>query len=311
MGPGSEGGEEFVVEEVEPDVYNPTGIEPPVWQPAPQDILLMFEQLEKDQVLPLKWVCPGRRLPESDAPEQPLNDMTDGEEGDDDKEEEKRAPEPSAFDFDDSASEASTKVKMTPRTPAQAKRPERKVACMDNIISSLKRQQKAEREARKSQARSLGMTGFRGGTSSRMAGFSPTSPRVSAAVSPGPGSPRGSPRIPALASSPSSRLVDTGEGTEKKATPTESSIPKSGAASSPAPAPGHEHDVQSPSCKGPFSEASTTDMGSVDPSGPASSSAGYMVTVKVEKDIDNVKSNPEPLETDTDLSDIAIVKQEG
>lgn len=30
-----------------------------------------------------------------------------------------RAPEPSAFDFDDTASEASSKVQMTPRTPGQ------------------------------------------------------------------------------------------------------------------------------------------------------------------------------------------------
>ncbi|KAL8584710.1 hypothetical protein ACOMHN_035630 [Nucella lapillus] len=214
-GGGSEGGEEFVVEEGEPGLYNPSGVEPPVWQPTPQDILLMFEQLERDQVLPLKWSCPGRRPPESDLPEQPLNDTSDGEGGDDGKEEEKRLPEPSAFDFDDTASEASAKVKLTPRTPAQAKRPGKKVACMDNIISSLKRQQKAEREARKSQARSLGMTGFRGGTPSRMSGFSPsTSPHVSAATSPVPASPRGSPRVLAAAvnspSSSSSRAVDGG-----------------------------------------------------------------------------------------------------
>ena len=41
------------------------------------------------QVLPLKWVCPGRRPPEKEVPEQPLDFMSD-EEDDEDKDEEKR-----------------------------------------------------------------------------------------------------------------------------------------------------------------------------------------------------------------------------
>ena len=51
MGPSESGGD-FVVEEPEPGVYNPTGAEPPVWQPAPQDVLDMFELLETEQVIP-------------------------------------------------------------------------------------------------------------------------------------------------------------------------------------------------------------------------------------------------------------------
>ena len=41
------------------------------------------------QVLPLKWVCPGRRPPEKEVPEQPMDFMSD-EEDDEDKDEEKR-----------------------------------------------------------------------------------------------------------------------------------------------------------------------------------------------------------------------------
>ena len=50
MGPSESGGD-FVVEEPEPGVYNPTGADPPVWQPAPQDILHMFELLDTEQVI--------------------------------------------------------------------------------------------------------------------------------------------------------------------------------------------------------------------------------------------------------------------
>ena len=42
------------------------------------------------QVLPLKWVCPGRRPPDKEPPEQPMDFTSDGEEEDDGKEEEKR-----------------------------------------------------------------------------------------------------------------------------------------------------------------------------------------------------------------------------
>ena len=41
------------------------------------------------QVLPLKWVCLGRRPPEKEVPEQPMDFMSD-EEDDEDKDEEKR-----------------------------------------------------------------------------------------------------------------------------------------------------------------------------------------------------------------------------
>ncbi|KAK7087965.1 PAXIP1-associated glutamate-rich protein 1A-like [Littorina saxatilis] len=215
MGP-SDGAGDFVVEEPEPELYNPTWAEPPVWQPAPQDILLMFQQLDTDQVLPLKWVCPGRRQPQRDLPEQPAGFMSYQEEEEDDKDEEKRAPEPSAFDFDDTASEVSSKVKLTPRTPVSAKAKQKKVARMDHVLNSLKRQQKAEREARKSQGRTLGASPFRGGTPSRMAG----SPRlIASTTSPGPGSQPGSPRVPAPTGSPSPRLMGTGEALATKAAP--------------------------------------------------------------------------------------------
>lgn len=145
----------FVVEETEPEVYNCNGAEPPVWELPVHDFVAMFHQLQSGQALQLKWECPGRHLPKTEV--APLQFVATSDDDADHKQtgkEQKRDPEPSAFDFDDTGTEASTKVKMTPRTPVSTKT--KRVARMDNVLNSIKRQQKAERDARKSQ---LGVQG--------------------------------------------------------------------------------------------------------------------------------------------------------
>lgn len=49
MGPG-DGRCDFVVHEPDVAVYNPTGLDPPVWEPRPEDIISMFQQLESQKV---------------------------------------------------------------------------------------------------------------------------------------------------------------------------------------------------------------------------------------------------------------------
>ena len=34
-----------------------------VWEPAPADIKLLYERLDKGETLKLEWRCPGRRSP--------------------------------------------------------------------------------------------------------------------------------------------------------------------------------------------------------------------------------------------------------
>ena len=37
------------------------------WEPAPSDIIELYEQLAKGDALELDWKCPGRRDPETDT----------------------------------------------------------------------------------------------------------------------------------------------------------------------------------------------------------------------------------------------------
>lgn len=142
--------DDWVVVEEEESLYNDSN-EKGLWQPKADVILTMFKKLSEGGPLDLVWTCPGRRSPESqDVPEVKEEEMeVDEEEG---KEEEICAPEASAFDFDETMSDGNSKLtpRRTPggnvRTPRTAKR----VARMDNIMDSLRREQiqrAAEREA--------------------------------------------------------------------------------------------------------------------------------------------------------------------
>ncbi|CAL1544487.1 unnamed protein product, partial [Lymnaea stagnalis] len=127
-----------------------------LWEPKPEDILAVVEKLEQCNggPIPLKWVCPGRKPPEKqDQQDDQAGDGMDVD-GEDSKEEELRAPEMSAFDFDEFQSDV--KAKLTPRATSgglgRTPRPEKRVAKMDNIMDSLRKQQLqrvAEREARR------------------------------------------------------------------------------------------------------------------------------------------------------------------
>ncbi|XP_005108215.1 uncharacterized protein DDB_G0271670 [Aplysia californica] len=143
----------WLVEEADEATYN-CSQEKGVWQPKADVILSMFKKLSEGGTLPLNWTCPGRRLPEVVVKEE-----NDGEEGmeldeDDIKEEVTSVPEPSAFDFDETPSDVGTKLtpRRTPGGNVRTPRTEKRVARMDNIMDSLRREQlqrAAEREARR------------------------------------------------------------------------------------------------------------------------------------------------------------------
>ncbi|XP_046549822.1 increased rDNA silencing protein 4-like [Haliotis rubra] len=153
---------------------------PVEWTPDAKDILAMFEKLDKDKVLELRWKCPGRRPPSPRRKAAPTTmlemrkictvTMTPRM---------KRAPEISEFDFDDFGSEASAKP--TPRrTPGSKTTPrsQKKVASMHNVLNKIRHEQiekAAIKEARRGMSRSpasparfrLGMSGSPGPGGSR------------------------------------------------------------------------------------------------------------------------------------------------
>ncbi|KAK6184547.1 hypothetical protein SNE40_006997 [Patella caerulea] len=132
--------------------YNPTQLRKGVWEPKPEDVISLFEKLEKDRFIELRWQCPGRRPPDADKKEEDTEEKIPEKEVLDEqpKEEEKKPVAPSEFDFDDMDSSVSTVI--TPRrTPGSSKTPRsiKKVARMDKVLNDMKRQRDADREARR------------------------------------------------------------------------------------------------------------------------------------------------------------------
>ncbi|BFZ18730.1 hypothetical protein BsWGS_21769 [Bradybaena similaris] len=143
----------WIVKEHDEAKYNFSD-EKGVWQPRPEDILSLFEKLAQGNPLPLKWTCPGRRHPDKDVKSEKniADDMDDS--GSDSWKEEHKAPEISAFDFDEPYVDVNAKLipKRAPGGVGRTPKTEKRVARMDNIMKSLHKQQlqrAAEREARK------------------------------------------------------------------------------------------------------------------------------------------------------------------
>ncbi|KAH9488524.1 hypothetical protein Btru_062167 [Bulinus truncatus] len=169
------------IEEPDEGRYNFSD-EKSVWQPKPEDILLIFDKIEqaKGSPLSIKWTCPGRKVPErQDKHNNGVANKTD-KDGEECKDAEHRAPESSTFDFDEFQSDVS--AKLTPRsvpgtvTPRQEKK---KVARMEDIMTSLRKQQlqrAADREAAKKKS-SLGASPAR----SRLLNFRAADPRYGSA----------------------------------------------------------------------------------------------------------------------------------
>ena len=57
----------WCVEGSDDEKYDPSKSGDGLWEPSAENILKLFEKLEKDKVLELKWKCPGRRPPRSES----------------------------------------------------------------------------------------------------------------------------------------------------------------------------------------------------------------------------------------------------
>ncbi|XP_041378701.1 uncharacterized protein LOC121390919 [Gigantopelta aegis] len=162
MGSGNDADQDWYIDGSDDEKYNPAKIPGVVWQPNPKDILEMFDKLSRDKaVLELKWQCPGRRSPELEKDSD--EEMDDQEQEDDQEEvveEEVKAPEPSAFDFDDFGTEPSGNI--TPRSISGGRKTphtQKHVARMDKVLDDIRRQQlerNAIKEARRVATRSPG-----------------------------------------------------------------------------------------------------------------------------------------------------------
>jgi len=124
------------------------------WEPAPEDIVQLYEKLARGEVPELDWECPDRRSPsplgeEESEEEEEQTDETDKEE----------KLEPDGFDFDeDTPLDRST---VTPRRLGANKTPksqQKRVASMDSILSDLIRHKKIDREASLASQKNAGGT---------------------------------------------------------------------------------------------------------------------------------------------------------
>lgn len=134
----TEENDDWQVEASDDEVYGPTK---GVWEPAPEDIVELYNKILKDSVLELQWVCPGRKsLQEETENTEQTQNPNEG------KEEEKKLEVPAApteFDFD----ESSEMNPITPRrTPGSAKTPRshKRVANMDKIWNDFMQEKKKE-----------------------------------------------------------------------------------------------------------------------------------------------------------------------
>lgn len=108
------------------------------WTPNPTRIAELYQQIEKNGVLDLKWTNPGRRSPSDHSSSQNV-------EGKSDSEEQKPSDGPTAFDFDESDifdSDPTNKLLATSRRKSSVSSAStKKVAKLDKVIGDMKKYQ--------------------------------------------------------------------------------------------------------------------------------------------------------------------------
>ncbi|CAH1232556.1 Hypp465 [Branchiostoma lanceolatum] len=118
------------------------------WEPPPADIASLYEKLEKDGVIELQMKCLPRRAP-TPKPEEPETKEDEKEEEEKPEETPSKKPAVPSFDFDEFTMETTPAKTFTPtrRTPGSRPTPrsgQRRVARMDNIMSSIMRHRRQE-----------------------------------------------------------------------------------------------------------------------------------------------------------------------
>ncbi|KAL7870073.1 hypothetical protein AOLI_G00140610 [Acnodon oligacanthus] len=122
--------------------------DPKNWMPPPEEIKRLYELLAKGEILELKWVPLPRRPP---TPPRTPSPERDGEDSQEAKQEEnqRKAPSPTEFDFDEEQTMATPKNAFLSRrrTPGSSARSTvKREARLDKVLSDMKRHRKIEEQ---------------------------------------------------------------------------------------------------------------------------------------------------------------------
>ncbi|XP_017550612.1 PAXIP1-associated glutamate-rich protein 1 [Pygocentrus nattereri] len=122
--------------------------DPKNWMPSPEEIKRLYELLAKGEILELKWIPLPRRPP---TPPRTPSPERDGEDSQEAKQEEnqRKAPSPTEFDFDEEQTMATPKNAFLSRrrTPGSSARSTvKREARLDKVLSDMKRHRKIEEQ---------------------------------------------------------------------------------------------------------------------------------------------------------------------
>lgn len=107
------------------------------WEPSPEEIIELYEQIEREKVLELEWQCPGRRPP------TPLS-MTDSHNNDDEDSSDEREEENTDFDFKDEMSQLRLNVRPAGEHIGPRGSAKKKTTSLDAILSNMARHRKLD-----------------------------------------------------------------------------------------------------------------------------------------------------------------------
>ncbi|XP_076369241.1 PTIP binding protein Pa1 isoform X2 [Tachypleus tridentatus] len=108
------------------------------WEPKAEDIVRLYNILDKRGIIELEWHCPGRRSPsvhsnESESIDRRMPEIEDS-----------KQLEPNEFDFDDDGNEVTT-PKVTPRhrsTPGSSA--QKRVARLEKVMLDIRRHRRLD-----------------------------------------------------------------------------------------------------------------------------------------------------------------------
>ncbi|ELU14197.1 hypothetical protein CAPTEDRAFT_220871 [Capitella teleta] len=128
--------------------------DPTAWEPAPSQIIELYEKVANGEALQLEWRCPGRR---ELSPEAVKSEKMEEQEAENTPNENEEKP-PTEFDFDDMGFD-SNPVATPRRTPGASRTPrsvQKRVARLDKILDDITRNKKLNRSKVISQKSPLG-----------------------------------------------------------------------------------------------------------------------------------------------------------
>lgn len=107
------------------------------WEPSPEEIIELYEQIDREKILELEWQCPGRRPP------TPLN-ISDGQNNQDENLSEIKEEENTDFDFKDEMSQLRLNVRPTGEYVGPRGSAKKKTTSLDAILSNMARHRKLD-----------------------------------------------------------------------------------------------------------------------------------------------------------------------